>query len=365
MKLNRREFLRVSASAAALLAAPRLAMAKEPLKILILGGTGFLGPHQVEVALGRGHHVTLFNRGQTNPGLFPQAENITGDRGGDLSALKGRTWDAVIDNSGNLPSWVAASAQLLKGSVGQYFYVSSISAYADQSMVGLKETAPLQTLTAAQAQTVTSQNYGGIKAMCEQKTREAFPKTATIARMGLVVGPGDPTDRFTYWPVRIHESGDVLAPGEPSDPIQCIDARDVAQWTVLALENHHYGIYNITGPRETLTMGDFLEGVKGTVNSDATFNWVKAEFLQQKGIKPWADMPLWVPPGSAIAGLTTIDISQALKTGLTFRPMALTVQDALAWYRTEPEAEARTLKAGLSAAREAGLLREWKQTQRS
>jgi 2'-hydroxyisoflavone reductase len=362
MKLSRRHFLRLTAAATAALAVPRQAWAKQPLKILILGGTGFTGPHQVEVALGRGHQVTLFNRGKSAPGLFPQVENLTGDRDGDLSALEGRKWDAVIDNSGNIPRWVQTAAAVLKGNVGQYLYVSSISAYADQSVVGLKETAPLQTLDESQAEDVTSANYGGIKALCEKRTREAFPNTFTIARPGLIVGPGDPTDRFTYWPVRVHDGGTVLAPGRPTDPIQCIDARDVAQWMITALEDKHFGIYNLAGPRQPLTMGDFLDGVKGTVNSDCTFTWVGADFLQKNGITPWADMPLWVPPGSTIAGLTTIDITRAVKAGLTFRPMALTVQDSLAWHRAEP-AE-RALKAGLTATREASLLREWAQSQR-
>lgn len=357
---SRRRFLGLAAGAtAALMANPRLALGKEPLKILILGGTGFTGPHQVETALGRGHQVTLFNRGVSQPGLFPQVENLTGDREGDLSALKGRKWDAVIDNSGNVPRWVESAAAVLKGNVGQYMYVSSISAYADQSVVGLKETAPLQQITEAQAQELTANNYGGVKALCEAKTQAAFPQTSTIVRTGLIVGPGDPTDRFTYWPVRLHDGGTVLAPGKPTDPIQCIDARDLAQWMIAALEDKHYGIYNVTGPRQPLTIGDFLEGVKGTVNSDATLSWVPADFLQKKGITPWGDMPLWVPPGSEISGLTTIDISRALKAGLTFRPMALTVQDSLAWYRSEPGE--RQLKAGLTPAREASLLREWAQ----
>jgi 2'-hydroxyisoflavone reductase len=244
--------------------------------------------------------------------------------------------------------------------VGQYLYVSSISAYADQSVIGLKETAPLQLLDESKADQVTANNYGGVKALCEKKAREAFPKAFTIVRTGLVVGPGDPTDRFTYWPVRIHDGGTVLAPGKPSDPIQCIDARDLAQWMITALEDKHYGIYNLTGPRQPLTIGDFLDGVKGTVNSDCDFTWVDAAFLQSKGIAPWAEMPLWVPPGSTIAGLTTIDISRAIKAGLVFRPMALTVQDSLAWYRGEPGE--RPLKAGLTPAREAALLREYAQS---
>ena len=257
--LSRRRFLGLAAATTAtLMAGPRLALAKQPLKILILGGTGFTGPHQVETALGRGHQVTLFNRGKTQPGLFPQVENLMGDREGDLSALKGRQWDAVIDNSGNVPRWVASAAALLKGNVGHYMYVSSISAYADPSVVGLKETAPLQQIDEAQAQELTSTNYGGVKALCEAKTREAFPQTNTIVRTGLVVGPGDPTDRFTYWPVRIHDGGTVLAPGKPTDPIQCIDARDLAHWMITALEDKHYGVYNVTGPRQPLTIGYFL-----------------------------------------------------------------------------------------------------------
>ncbi len=357
---SRRRFLGLAAATTAtLLAGPRIALAKQPLKILILGGTGFTGPHQVETALGRGHHVTLFNRGKSHPGLFPQVENLTGDRDGDLSALEGRQWDAVIDNSGNIPRWVASASAVLKGNVKQYMYVSSISAYADQSVIGLKENAPLQQINESQAEELTSANYGGVKALCEAKAQQAFPQSATIVRTGLVVGPGDPTDRFTYWPVRIHDGGTVLAPGKPSDPIQCIDARDLSNWMITALEEKHYGVYNVTGPRQPLTIGEFLDGVKGTVNSDATLSWVPADFLQKQGVTPWGDMPLWVPPGSEISGLTTIDISKALKAGLIFRPMSLTVQDSLAWYRSEPGE--RQLKAGLTPAREAALLRDWAQ----
>lgn len=359
--LSRRSFLQLAGAAALCLATPP-AWAHRPLDILILGGTGFTGPHQVETALGRGHRVTLFNRGKSAPGLFPTIETLTGDRDGDLSALSGRTWDAVIDNSGSLPRWVQESAALLKGKVAHYLYVSSISVYADQSKTGLKETDPLIALAEADAQELTSSNYGGVKVLCEKKVRSVFNQNSTVLRTGLVVGPGDPTDRFTYWPLRIHEGGTVLAPGQPSDPIQCIDARDLAQWTIKCLEDKLYGTYNVTGPRQPLSIGAFLDGVKATVNSDCRFTWVAADFLRENQVAPWADIPLWAPPGSTIAGLTTINIASALKSGLNFRPMELTVQDALGWYRSEPHAK-RALKAGLSPSREAALLRDWAMSQ--
>lgn len=355
-RCSRRNFLKLSGLAVASLAS-RPAWASRPLNILILGGTGFTGPHQVETALGRGHKVTLFNRGVSAPGLFPNLEAITGDRDGDLSLLANRKWDAVIDNSGNVPRWVESAAAVLKGNVGHYFYVSSISVYADQAKAGLKESDPLISISESEAQQVTGTNYGGVKALCEQKARQAFPNNLTIARLGLVVGPGDPTDRFTYWPVRVYDGGMVLAPGKPEDPIQCIDARDFAQWTIASLENKLSGVFNVTGPRQRLSMGEFLEGVKRTTNADCDFTWVDASFLQANKVIPWADMPLWVPPSSAIAGLTTIDISQLLKTGISYRPMAFTVEEALAWYRSDPNP--RPLKAGLTSARESSLLRAW------
>lgn len=353
--MRRREFLKLTAAAA--LTAPLWAAPRGPLKILILGGTGFIGPHQVEAALGRGHQVSIFNRGKSGPDMFPQVENLLGDRDNDLSSLKGKKWDAVIDNSGFVPRWVKQSAELLKPNVGHYLYMSSISIYADTSVVGQTEDGKLQQLADPTTEDRSNGNYGGMKALSEQYVKAGFPKANTLLRPGLVVGPGDPTDRFTYWPVRVFQGGEVLTPGTPKDPIQCIDVRDLARWTIEAIENQHYGAYNLTGPYHQMTMGEFLDIVKSTTNSQADFTWVSADFLEQNKVVPWKDMPMWVPPDSDFKGFVQMDVSRAVNAGLTFRPMSDTVQDSLAWYRTVNPDE--KLKAGLTKARETELLDMW------
>lgn len=353
--MKRREFLALTAAALTL---PVWAASLKPLKILILGGTGFIGPHQVETALGRGHQVTIFNRGKTAPEMFPQVEQLLGDRADDLEALRGRKWDAVIDNSGFKPSWVRDSAQLLKGNVGQYVYMSSISVYADNSVKGQTEEGLVQSLDGPSNQDASNQNYGGMKARSEDYVREFFSESATLLRAGLVVGPGDPTDRFTYWPVRIFQGGEVLAPGTPKDPVQCIDVRDLAAWTIETVEQNIYGTFNVTGPYHQLTMGQFLETVKKTTHSDAELVWVPADFLEANKVTPWTDLPLWVPPNSEMGGFVTIDVKKAVDAGLTFRPMSATVQDSLAWHRLLEDRD--SLRAGLSLEREKSLLAEWK-----
>ena len=353
--MKRREFIGLSLAA---LTVPLLASERRPLKILILGGTGFIGPHQVETALGRGHEVTIFNRGKTAPGLFPQVEQLIGDRDDDLKALEGRKWDAVIDNSGFVPRWVDQSARLLKGHVGHYMYLSSISAYADTSVIGLNENSELRKLDDPKTEDTSGENYGGMKALSEERVRQSFPEASTLVRSGLVVGSGDPTDRFTYWPARMHRGGNVLAPGSPDDPIQCIDVRDLAKWMLIAIEEKHYGTYNVTGPYHQMTMGEFLKTVQESTNSKATINWVPWKFLSSQKVRPWTELPLWVPPNSDLSGFVRIDNSKAIKAGLTFRPMSKTVRDALAWHRTVGKA-GRTLKAGLSSEREVRLLGAW------
>lgn len=354
--MKRRQFLGLMAAVAAL---PSIAWARRPLKILILGGTGFIGPHQVETALGRGHEITIFNRGKTAPDMFPQVENLLGDRDNDLKALQGRKWDAVIDNSGHVPRWVKQSCELLKGNIGQYLYMSTISVYADNSVIGQTESGAVQKLEDPNSEDRDNANYGGMKALAEEYTREVFPETSTQVRAGLIVGSGDPTDRFTYWPVRVHRGGEVLAPGKPSDPIQCIDVRDLALWTINAIEQKHFGTFNVTGPYHQMTMGEFLKIVRTTTNSEAEFTWVSADFLQEQKVSPWQDLPLWVPPESGLGGFTQVDISRAVSAGLTIRPMSMTVQDALAWHRTMSRPGDGALQAGLSPEREKQLLAAW------
>src|SRR3984893_2408216 len=302
------------------------------LRILILGGTGFTGPSQVRYALSRGHKVTTFIRGKTHPGELPaEVEQLVGDRNGKLDALKDRQWDVVIDNPTTLPAWVRDAAQVLKGTVDRYVFISTISVYADTSK-GVDESAPLakydgpdafkETLEAMKASGYKT--YGPLKALSEREAEKWFPGKTLIIRPGLIVGPRDETDRFTYWPVRIDRGGEVLAPGDPSDPVQVSDARDLAEWTVRMAENHETGIYNATGPAQPLGIGGMLDGIKEAEQSNAKFARVNEEFLTQQKVEPWSDMPVWTGKDR---GLARTSISRALSKGLTFRPLADTARD--------------------------------------
>jgi len=339
----------------------------KPLRILILGGTGFTGPFQVKYALSRGHKVTVFNRGKTHPGELPkEVEQLIGDRNGQLEALKGKQWDVCIDNPTTLPAWVRDAAQILKGNVERYIFISTISVYADTS-TGPDENTPLakyegadpfkETLEAMKASGYKT--YGPLKALSEQETEKWFPGKSLIIRPGLIVGPRDETDRFTYWPVRIDRGGDVLAPGNPSDPVQFIDGRDLAEWTVRMAENRETGIYNATGPAKELGIGVMLDGIKTALNSNATFAWADAEFLKQQKVEAWSDMPVWA--GDEL-GLSRANISRALAKGLTFRPLGDTARDALAWFKSLPQDRQSHLRAGLTSEREAEVLAAWHKT---
>jgi nucleoside-diphosphate-sugar epimerase len=343
--------------------------ALKPLKILILGGTGFTGPFQVKYALARGHLVTVFNRGKTHPGELPKGvEQLIGDRNGNLNALKGRKWDVVIDNPTMLPKWVHDAAEILKGNVDRYIFISTISVYGDVPTPGLDETAPVAKYDGADAMRETRDTviaskfalYGPLKALSEKEVEKWFPGKACIIRPGLIVGPGDETDRFTYWPVRIDRGGDVLAPGNPSDPVQFIDARDLAEWTIRMAEMGATGVYNATGPATPLTIDGMLEGIKAALGSNAKFTWVPADFLEKERVAPWSDMPVWVPPVGEDGGLGAVSIKRALDKGLTFRPLAETARDTLAWFKAQPKERQEKLKAGITAEREAEVLGAWK-----
>ena len=342
--------------------------APRPLKILILGGTGFTGPFQVKYALARGHKVTVFNRGKTHPGELPEGvEQLIGDRNGQLDALKGRKWDVVIDNPTMLPKWVHDAAEILKGNVDRYIFISTISVYADPSKPGMDETAPLAKYDGADAMKETRDTviaskfalYGPLKALSEKEVEKWFPGKSLIIRPGLIVGPGDETDRFSYWPVRIDHGGKVLAPGNPSDPVQFIDARDLAEWTIRMAEQGATGVYNATGPATPLTIGGMLDGIKTALASNATFTWVPADFLEKEKVAPWSDMPVWVPPGGEDGGMGATSIKRALDKGLTFRPLAETARDTLAWFKSQPKERQEKLKAGLTPEREAEVLAAW------
>lgn len=376
MTTPRREFLKLMAGAGGALslgaASPGLLATESSrlqpvgdahpraLRILILGGTGFIGPHQVRYAQERGHELTLFNRGRTNPGLFPGVEKLRGDRNGDLAALEGRRWDVVIDNSASNHDWVRMSAGLLRDAVERYIYVSSLSAYSDMSRIGIDVDAPTFTYETAGASSETDAAelpYGLRKALSEREARAALGERATVVRPGLIVGPRDPTDRFTYWPVRIHRGGEVLAPGTPRDPSQIVDARDLAAWMIRLAENDTAGTFNAVQPPRPFA--ELLYGIRAVTTEPATFTWVDADFLAEMEVRPWADMPVWVPPEGDSAGFARFDVHRALEAGLTFRPLAETARDTLEWHFTRPSEERETLRAGLSPEREAEVLGAW------
>lgn len=330
------------------------------MNILVLGGTIFLGRHLVETAIRRGHRVTLFNRGRSNPGLFPDAQTLVGDRNGDLSGLAGRRWDAVIDTCGHTPDAVGATAGLLAGIVPHYTYVSSIAVLRNPGRPGQDETAPVATLPAgADTSEVTPASYGALKAACETMLAERFDGRTLVVRPGLVAGPYDPTDRFTYWPRRLSKGAKVLAP-PASHPVQFIDVRDLADWIVRSVEAGTEGTYFAAGPAERLTMGRLLAIVHNVIGAHASYEWVDEEFLLENHVEPFVELPLWVPSGQV--GYVTVDASAAQAKGLIFRPMAETIFDTLAWDSLKPID--RPFRAGLKAEREAFLLAKWQRARR-
>ncbi|HEY3065771.1 MAG TPA: NAD-dependent epimerase/dehydratase family protein [Methylomirabilota bacterium] len=335
------------------------ARAPRALRILILGGTGFIGPHQVRYARDRGHLVTLFNRGRTNPGLFPEVDTLHGDRAtGAYDALKTRDWDVVIDNSATRPRWVREAARALTGHVKQYVFISTISVYASDNVPDADESAPLATTTEPESED-TRRLYGPLKALAEREAETAFPGNATILRPGLIVGPGDLTDRFTYWPVRLARGGEVLAPGTPADPVQIIDARDLAEFTIKVCEEGTRGVYNCLGPRSPLTMGEMLGTIRGVVATDASLTWVPGDFLAAQKVRPWVDLPVWLPPRGRTAGFARRSNRRAVEKGLTFRPLAETAAATLAFYDAQPDDRKAQLRVGLSPAREKEVLAAW------
>jgi 2'-hydroxyisoflavone reductase len=361
MDRKRREFVKTAVVATAGIAlADRLPAAPKPkpMKLLILGGTSFLGPQIVEAAVARAHVLTLFNRGKTNPGLFPDIEKLHGDRNGDLKSLEGRKWDAVVDTSGFVPRLVTMSAELLAPNVKQYVFISTISVFAEGIKPGTAEDGPLATMPDETNEEVTKY-YGALKALCEKAADKAMSGRAWIVRPGLIVGPGDKTDRFSYWPVRISKGGEVLAPGDGTDPVQYIDVRDLAEWIVLGVERDLTGTYNATGPAKTLTIKKMLEGIKKGTGGDAKFTWVPTEFLEKHAVAPWSDLPVWVPGRDGEEGFTRISCAKAIAAGLRFRSVTVTAKDTLAWYKTLPEDRRGKLLAGISPEKEKELLSEW------
>jgi 2'-hydroxyisoflavone reductase len=324
------------------------------VNLLILGGTVFLGRHTVEAALARGHEVTLFNRRQHGPELFPDVEKLRGDRNGDLSALQGRRWDAVIDPSGYVPRLVTDSARLLADAVEHYTFVSSLSAYASFADANQNEDAPLATMDDPTVEEITGDTYGPLKVLSEQAAQAAMPGRVAVIRPGLIVGPHDPTDRFTYWPVRVAKGGPMLAPAPADYPVEFTDVRDLAAWMVRVSEQRIAGVFNASGPGGAATLGGLLETCRAISNSNAEIVWADETFLSENEVQPWSQLPLWIGNGPEYDGFSRYDCSRAIATGLTFRPVAETVAATLEWVQSRPSDH--TWRAGLTLEREAELL---------
>lgn len=324
------------------------------MRLLVVGGTRFLGRHLVAQALAAGHQVTLLHRGRSGPALFPEAEHRIADRNGDLAALAQGHWDAVVDTSAYVPCHVRSMAAALAGRVERYLLVSTISVYASMAPPGPDEDAPLQTLPDPTTETVNGDSYGGLKVLCEQALAEAMPGRHLVARPGLLVGPHDPTGRFTWWAQRVAAGGPFLAPGDPAAPVQCIDARDAAAWLLQQAVADSTGVFNLTGPAAPLTMGGFLDCARQALRPDAQPVWVSEDFLLQQGVAPWMDLPLWLP--QADSGLHQADIRRALAAGLRCRPLAQTFADTAAWATAHDGPRAGV---GLAPEREAALLAAW------
>lgn len=373
---DRRQFLRSSATLGGALAlgVGRRALAATPpaavppadrkIRLLILGGTGFIGPWQVRYAMERGHEVTIFNRGRSAPGMFPGVEELTGDRAtGQLDALRGRRWDAVIDNSAarsDAPDWVRSAGEVLRDNVEQYLYISTRSVFRDLSRVPATVDAPLLTKeTTPNWKDGQPYPYGLSKALAEGQAVKAFGSRTTILRPGLIVGPGDDTDRFTYWPVRIERGGEILAPGNPvEDRVQIIDVRDLCEWAVRLCETRTTGTFMGIGPANGRSMAELLYGIAGVTTAPLSWTWIPREFLADHGLRPYQEMPVWRPPTPGLEGFARFDLSREVAAGLTFRSLADTATATLAFHHGRP-AERRTLRAGATAEKEAEVLRAW------
>jgi 2'-hydroxyisoflavone reductase len=380
MTINRRKFLGSAlAGVAGAGLFPRVAtlatgrvtppQAIKQLRILILGGSGFTGPFQVSYALSRGHHITVFNRGLTHPGELPkEVEQLIGDRNGQLDALKGRQWDVVIDNPTTLPKWVRDAAQILKGNVDRYVFISTLSVYAEPSWSGMGENGPLAQYdgpdpmkwTVEALRNSTQTLYAPLKVLSEKETQKWFPGKSLVIRPGLIVGPGDESDRFTYWPVRIARGGEVLAPGDPKkDYVQFIDARDLAEWTIRMVEQGDTGIYNAVGFKQKLLLSQMLDDIKTVTKSDAQLTWINVDFLLEQKIHPWYDMPVWVAPKGPEGGFSNLSNKKALAKGITFRPVSDTALATLEWFGKQPAPRQASLRSGITAARESQILAAW------
>jgi 2'-hydroxyisoflavone reductase len=366
-RLTRRAFLGTTMAMAAATAIDPAAVlsARAPKKVLVLGGTGFIGPHQVRSLLARGHAVTLFNRGRSGAGMFGKdVEELVGDRASNLEALKGRKWDAVIDesasNGATAMDWVKATTTLLKDAVDQYLFVSTRSVYADVSLVPMSAAAPVLTLENSPLKPGQPMSYGLGKAYAEKEAHKAMPGRVTVVRPGLIIGPGDDTDRFTYWPVRIARGGEILAPGDGTDPIQIIDVRDLTNFETTLIENKTVGVFNAVGPMPGRTFRDFLEASQKKIGGSGTFTWVATDFLLANKIRPYSDLPVWQIGSGRTAGFNRFNLAPELKAGLKYRPLEDSAMDTLEWFRKQSQDRSLKVKAGISPEREAEVLALWK-----
>lgn len=335
------------------------------MKLLIIGGSGFLGRYLVDAALKHGHNVTVFNRGRNNNVLGHEVEKLIGDRKDNLEVLKGRQWDAVIDTCGMTPWEVKLSVSLLADNVEHYTFISSMSVYSKLDKLGIDENTEVSTLSEEEMQELKSDStgkaiykyYGAAKYLCEQEAESAMPGRVLNVRPGLLVGAHDRSDRFTYWVRRIAMGGEVLCPGNPEAPVQFIDAADIAEWIIGECEKRVVGVFNATGPMDPLTMGNLLENIRETSNSNAVLKWVSEEFLFNNNVQYWSEMPLWIPDRINSPGFLCSNINRALKEGLRFKPLSETVQSILHWDNTRD----KTIKmnAGITPERERELLKLW------
>ena len=361
---SRRQFLAASAALGASLALPRSVVASaaadrlplgKPGRMLILGGTRFLGPAAVHAARARGWEITLFNRGKSDPDAFPELENLRGDRDGGLDVLKGREWEAVVDTSAYVPRIVRDSAELLKDHVGHYVFVSTISVYDDKGG-SLSEDSPVLKLEDPKIEQVTGETYGPLKALCEQAAEASMPGRVSNVRPGLIVGPEDNSGRFTYWPVRVQRGGEVLAPGTPEREVEFIDVRDLGAFLVDCAEQRLAGTFNANGPGVPFSMEELLHGCKTVLGSDARWTWIPDAELEALGVGPWIEMPLWIP--ASIPNGST-DSSRARAAGLKYRPVGDTILATWEWARQEMATNPRALGGSLTAAKEVEVLKKW------
>jgi 2'-hydroxyisoflavone reductase len=356
---SRRTVLQLAAWASSIAALPASLAKTRPGTLLILGGTGFIGPHLTEEAQRRGWKVTHFNRGKTDPNGVAGVETLIGDRKGQLDALRGRKWDALIDDTGYIPKYVKMSAELLAPNVGYCLYISSISAYASFARPN-DEHSPLGKLADPDADKVTGETYGPMKVLCEQYSATAFGGRISIVRPGYIVGPLDPTDRFTYWPVRASKGGEMLAPGTPHDPIQAIDVRDLTAFMMSLVERRTNGTFNAVSPPGAFTMGGLITASqKASPQAGTQPVWVPEDFLAAHWKPDDLDLPPWAPSKGDTAGLSLTSMEPARKAGLSSRPLEVTVRDTLAWFQTLPAERQSKLRSGLDPAREADTLRAW------